>query len=550
MTHFDTAMQYIENVLSGSVTACAYIKQACQRQRDDLNNPDLPYFFDIDRANHVCKFIELLPHIKGEWAGKPIKLEPWQTFLLTTVFGWIDDDEYRRFKTVYIEVPRKNAKSTLSSGIALYCMGLDNEAGAEVYSAATTRDQARIVFQDAKHMVEKSAGLQSRGYKTTAHAVFQDSSSSSMKALARDQGGNLDGLNVHCAIIDELHAHKIRDVWDVLETATGARRQPLLWAITTAGFNRAGICYEQRAYSIKILNRAINDDEYFAAIYTIDDGDDWTDESSWIKANPNWGVSVNPDDIRRKARKAMEMAAAQNNFLTKHLNVWCNADTAWMNMKSWDACTRDIDIEQFIGCRAWLGVDLASKTDLACVAVLIEKDGKYYTFVRSFLNEEAIDDGRNSQYSGWARTGLVTVTPGNVTDFSTIEDDIRYLCSLLDVKEACFDPWQAQRTMQNLMSDGLPVIEYRQTVQNMSEPMKTLEAMVLRQDLLHSGDPHLTWMMSNVVCHTDAKDNIYPRKEFPENKIDGVVALIMAIGRAILIDDAQSIYETRGLRTL
>lgn len=539
MTHFETANQYIENVLDGTVLACEYVKQACQRQKDDLNNPELPFSFNLDKAEHICNFTELLTHIKGKWAGQHIKLEPWQVFILTTVFGWVDAEGNRRYKTVYAEIPRKNAKSTISSAVALYCMGLENEGGAEVYSAATTRDQARIVFQDAKYMVEKSQGLQSKGFKTSAHAVYQESTASSFKALSRDQGGNLDGLNIHCAIIDELHAHKTRDVWDVIETGTGARSQPLLWAITTAGFNRAGICYEQRSYGLKILNQSVKDEEYFAVIYTTDEDDDWTDESSWIKANPNWGVSVNPDDIRRKARKAMEMAAAQNNFLTKHLNNWVNADTAWMDMRAWDKCGKDIAIEDFTGKPCWIGVDLASKTDIASAALLFKEDDRYTLFVKNYLNEDAAEDGRNSQYSGWAIDNHLTLTPGNITDFAYIEDDIRKFAAAFDVQEVIFDPWQASYIMQRLQDEGLNAVEYRQTVQNMSSPMKELEAMVMQKQLTHDKNPVMSWMVSNTVCHIDAKENIYPRKEFHENKIDGVVATIMAIGRAMTEETEQ-----------
>ncbi len=550
MTHIEIANQYINEVLDGTIPACEFVKQACQRQQDDLKNPELPFIFDISKAERVCKFTELLIHIKGRWAGELIKLEPWQVFILTTVFGWVDSDGNRRFKTVYAEIPRKNAKSTISSAVALYCLGLDNEGGAEIYSAATTRDQARIVFNDAKSMVDKSPGLKSRGFATTAHAVFQESSASSFKALSRDQGGNLDGLNIHCAVIDELHAHKTRDIWDVIETGTGARTQPLLWAITTAGFNRAGICYEQRSYSLKILNKSAQDEEYFSIIYTADNDDDWTDESTWIKANPNWGVSVNPNDIRRKARKAMEMAAAQNNFLTKHLNQWVNADTAWMDMRSWDKCAKDITLDDFIGKPCWIGVDLASKTDIASTAILFKENNKYSLFVKNYLNEDAAEDGRNSQYSGWAIDNLLITTPGNITDFSYIEEDIRTFANTFDVQEVVFDPWQASYIMQRLQDEGLNAVEYRQTVQNMSEPMKELEALVLQNNLQHDGNPVLTWMVSNTVCHVDAKENIYPRKEFPENKIDGVVASIMAIGRAMVDEDYSHAYSDRGLTIL
>lgn len=523
---------YIKDVLSGKIPACQYVKKACERHQEDLKKSKWKYRFDVEKASRVCKFIEQLPHIKGELRGQALKLEPWQIFILTTVFGWVDGKGYRRFKTVMVEVPRKNGKSSLSSGVALYLLCADGEGGPEVYSAATTRDQAKIVWEDAKRMVERCPPLREYfGVQTSAHSVFVPSNAGVLKALARDQGGNLDGLNIHGAIVDELHAHKTREVWDVLETATGARTQPLIWGITTAGFNRTGICYEQRAYVIKILDKVHIDEEYFGVIYTIDDGDEWTSPDVWAKANPNWGVSVSPDDIARKARKAMEMAAATNNFLTKHLNVWVNSDTAWMNMRAWDACfDHSVKIENFTGEPCWIGLDLATKTDLAVYVKLFVKDGFYYPFGAYYLPEEAAEDGRNSHYQGWAREGRLTLTDGNITDFAHIEEDLRTAATSHKIEVVGYDPWQATYLATRLMQEGLPMQEYRQTVQNMSEPMKQLEALVLSGKLKHNGCPILTWAISNVVGRLDAKENIYPRKEFPENKIDPAIALITALG--------------------
>ena len=545
MTYSEIAAHYANDVLSGKIPACKQVKEACQRQQDDLESPPEGFFFDLTKAERICKFAELMPHIKGQWAGKPITLEPWQVFILTTVFGWVDADGNRRFKTAYIEVPRKNAKSTLSSAVALYCLAADGEGGAEVYSAATTRDQARIVFQDAKRMAEKAPGLQSRfGVKTSAHAVYVEDTASTMKALSRDQGGNLDGLNVHCGIIDELHAHKTRDVFDVIETATGARTQPLLWLITTAGFNRTGICYEQRAYVSKILNGSVNDPEYFGIIYTIDEDDDWATPEAWAKANPNWGVSVNPQDIERKARKAIEMASAQNNFLTKHLNCWVNADTAWMDMRAWDACADPtLDIADFEGLPCFGGLDLASKIDIASRIWLFERDDKLYVFDRHYLPEETIENAANSQYQGWEIEGHLMATPGNVIDLDEIERDILDDVSRYQINELGYDPFQATQLSSHLAAEGVPVVEVRPTVLNFSEPMKELEALVLSGKLKHNGSPVLTWMVSNVVCHLDKKDNIYPNKEFPENKIDGVVALIMALNRWMAASDDGGAFE-------
>lgn len=553
--YVEIAVQYCVDVVNGDVVAGAMLKQACKRQLDDLKNGVDGYSFDFDKAERPCRFIENLTHIKGKWAGKDLELEPWQIFIVTAIFGWVDANGKRRFKTAYVEVARKNGKSALASGIALYLLCADGEGGAEVYSAATAKDQAKIVWQDSHRMVERNPDLRDAfGVSTTAHTVVVNETASIFKPLSRDQGGNLDGLNVHGAIVDELHGHKTRDIWDVLETATGAREQPLIFSITTAGFNRSGICYEVRDYVTKILSGAANDPEFFGVIYTIDPGDDWTDESVWQKANPNLGVSVSPDDLRRKCRKAQEQTSAQNNFLTKHLNLWVNAEVAWMDMRKWDAVgDPELTIDMVRDWQCWIAVDLASKRDIASVALLFYngyhgEDKRYAAFTRNYLPEDAVHESKNSQYEGWVKDGLLIATDGNVTDYAVIEDDIVDLVGSLNVEAICFDPFQATYIMTRLQERGLPVEQYSNTVKNMSEPMKELEALVISGKLTHSCDPVLTWMMSNVCAKEDAKENIFPRKEFPENKIDGVVAIIMALGKAISdIEDAESVYEERGM---
>jgi phage terminase large subunit-like protein len=320
----------------------------------------------------------------------------------------------------------------------------------------------------------------------------------------------------------------------VLETATGSRAQPLVWAITTAGSDRSGICYEQRDYVGKVLQGVVEDDNYFGVIYTIDDGDDWTDETVWAKANPNLGVSVSLDDLRGKARKAMQTPSAVGNFLTKHLNVWVNADSAWMDMRAWDACTnRALRIEDFAGQPMWGGLDLASKVDIASKVLIFERpgDGKICVFDRHWLPERAIEESRNSQYDGWRRSGHLQVTDGEVTDYDEIERDILDDCARFQAQQLGYDPHQATQLVGHMLDQGVPMVEVRPTVLNFSEAMKTVEAWVLQGKLEHTGSPVLTWMISNVVCHHDAKDNIYPRKERVENKIDGVVALITAVNR-------------------
>jgi phage terminase large subunit-like protein len=337
-----------------------------------------------------------------------------------------------------------------------------------------------------------------------------------------------------------LHAHKTRTVYDVVETGTGKRDNSLLWVITTAGSNRAGICYEVRTFVTKLLDGVFADNSQFGIIYGLDEGDDWTTEEALVKANPNWGISVQPEVLGPLQAKAMQLPSAVNNFKTKHLNEWVNADTAWMDMRAWDRCADSaLDLDRFVGQPCWIGLDLASKTDIAALMLLFphsELDGTFAAFGKYYLPEDTVMAAGNSQYSGWMRTGRLTVTPGNVIDFGWIEADLIELVGRFQVQGVAFDPFQATQLSTRMLAEGLPMIEVRPTVLNFSEPMKALEALVLQGKLVHDGDPVLGWMASNVVAHLDAKDNIYPRKERPENKIDGIVALIMALSRALVGD--------------
>ncbi|NLX96504.1 MAG: terminase large subunit, partial [Rhodopirellula sp.] len=522
------AARYAEDVVSAKIPTCRWTIKACQRQIDDLEkakSKEYSYKFDKDKGSRVCRFIEMLPHIKGEWAktGARIELQPWQIFILTAVFGWVQRDTgLRRFKTAYFELPRKNGKSSLSSGVGIYCCCADGEAGSETYSAATTRDQAKIVWQDAWHMVQKSPGLKKAfGVSTTAHAISQISTASRFQALSAE-GNSLDGLNIHCAIVDELHAHRTRKVFDVLETATGARTQPLLWLITTAGSDRSGICYEQRTYLTKILDGAAKDDTYFGVIYTIDDEDDWRDPAIWAKANPNYGVSVLPDDLERLCLKAQEMPSAQNNFLTKRLSVWVNADAPLFDAAKWEKCGDEtLRLEQYHGEPCWVGLDLAPRHDFCAMVLLFRTGGKYIVFARHYLSEMEVDECGNSSYPGWARDGWIITNPGNSTDYDQIEEELLSIQAKFDLQGVCYDPAGAKQILDHMQAHGLPMIEMRPIVINFSEPTKLLDALIADGKIRHNCDPVLAWELSNVVGHYDRKDNVYPVKERPENKIDG-----------------------------
>ena len=542
MSYLSVAKTYARRVVDGRIAACEWARAACRRFLDDLarwSGRRGDYWMDEAAVNDVCGFVELLPHIKGPLANQPLKLEPWEVFILANVFGWKRSDGIRRFRRSYVEVPRGNGKSSLSAAIGLYMLVADRESGAECYSVATTRDQARIVWETAREMARRSAEMcEHFGVTVGARSIYVVRTASKFEPLSSDSD-SLEGLNTHFACIDELHAHKSRHVYDVMETSIGKRAQPLLWVITTAGFNRAGICYELHSFCKRILRGAAEDESQFATIYGIDDGDDWTTEEALRKANPNWGVSVQPEAVLSLQKKATEVASAANNFRTKHLNEWVNADVAWMDMRAWERCADpSLAIEDFEGQECFIGLDLASKTDIAAAAVLfpIAADGgrrEYAVFGRYWLPSETVERGENAHYQGWEQAGRLRVTPGSIIDFDEIRRELLEIASRFRVVSILYDPFQATQLSTQLAAEGLPMIEMRPTVLNFSEPMKQLEALVLSGQIRHDGDPVMAWMMANVTCHRDAKDNIYPRKERPENKIDGVVASIMALAGAM-----------------
>jgi phage terminase large subunit-like protein len=566
--YLDRLNAYAQRITDGTETAGPWERLAVARYLRDLARqgaPEFPYVLDDRLGARECYFLELLPHIKGEWA-KPVyvdgkfsyaklRLEDWQIFIEFQLFGWVHmETRLRRFRRSYEEIARKNAKSTRGAGRMLYLLTADGEPGSHCYSAATTGDQAREVFDVARNMsLREPEFLQRFGVDVGKHDITVPTTASSFKPL-NAEGSTLDGLNVHGGLVDEVHAHKRRDLWDVLDTATGARSQALLSAITTAGTNRAGICYELRDYTCKVLQRVVDDETWFGIIFTIDEGDDWRDPAVWRKANPNLGISVKPDSLEAASRKAQAMPSAQANFLTKNLNVWVSSDSAWMDMTAWDACAnRALTVESVEHLPCWIPLDLASKVDVAAAPRLFydkERD-HYYLISRFWLPERAVATGRNSQYDGWVRAGHMNATDGEVIDFDQIEDALRSDVARLDVQELPYDPWQATQLAGRLQAEGAPMVEYRQTVATMSEPMKTFEALVLQRKLTHDGNPVMTWMVSNVVCHLDAKDNIYPRKEREENKIDGPVATIMGIGRILAgVSEEETIGSDYKLLTL
>ena len=568
--HVAEAIEYAQEVVAGLIPACKWVKAACRRQLDDLEqwkeNAAWPYEWHPDLAARRVRFIELHRHVKGELAGELLKLEPWQKFSVCCVFGWVRKaDGRRRFRTVYEEVPRKNAKTTKLAALCLSMLTDDEEIGAEVYSAATKEDQARIVFDIALQMARSAPEFRARfGVELFRKSIMVRETGSKFQPLAASDG--LDGLNVSFAAIDELHAHKTRAVHDVLDSATGARVQPLIWKITTAGSNRAGVCYDQRAYLTKILNAVLKrhdgmgypvtgevaeDEAFWGIIYTVDEGDDPLDEKIWRKANPNYGVSVDPDDMRSMAQVASVQAQALNEFLTKRLNVWVNADSAWMNMLQWDACGDPaLKESQFAGEICVAALDAAFKKDLFAKVKVFRRGEHYYVFGRYYTNAEITRQKGNEHLAGWVREGWIRITPGNVLDIEAVREELLEDTQRCQVAEVPFDPYQLQQFSTEMLELGVPMVELRPTVLNFSPAMKETEQLVASRHLHHNGDPVLASAISNVVCHLDAKDNIYPRRDPTDRskKIDPAIALFMAMARWLANPvPEKSVYEERGV---
>jgi len=538
--HVDKANLYASQVIDGTIPACWQIKAAAKRYFSDLKKSEeletYPFFFDSTAAEKVCRFVEALNHTKGKWADKKeyIVLEPWQCFFICNVFGWKrHKNGKRRFRSALLLVPRKNGKSILAAALGLYMQLADGEFGAEVYSGATTEKQAWEVFLPAKKMAETNEDLRTHyGLQVNAKALIKQSDNSKFQPVIGNPG---DGASPSCAIVDEYHEHATDKMVDTMVTGMGAREQPLLLGITTAGDNLAGPCYMWQKDAERILDGTIENDELFALIYTIDKDDDWSKEETIRKANPNYGVSIDPDFLLARLKEAKDNARKQAVYQTKHLNVWVGSRQAFFNQLKWAECGNPkLQLSQFIGDPCIIGLDLSSKVDIAALSIVFTRDnGSYVVFNKHYLPESQVLISANEHYKTWDAGGWFNVTEGEMIDFRQIFDDILELCSTYKVLEVAYDPYQATMLVTELMAQGVPVIEVRPTVQNFSEPMKQLDALIRAKRLAHNGDPVLAWQIGNVVAKTDAKDNVYPRKERDESKIDGVVSLLMALGRAM-----------------
>jgi phage terminase large subunit-like protein len=553
------AKRYARSVVSGKIQASRLIKQACKRHLEELElqkDKGFPYQFDVKKAHRICDFAEGMVHIKGKWASVPkgqlpyIKLEDWQCFFLGVPFGWVrKSDQLRRFREIYAEIPRKNAKSTIGAVIGLFMAFDDEEQGAEVFAGATSMDQAYAVFRPAWLMVRNNPDFQSHfklqlgGTEANPGNIYQPSTGSYFKPIIGKPG---DGDSPHCAIVDEYHEHVTPVMYDAMKTGMGSRSQPMRVVITTAGVDTSGPCYDKHQEAVKILEKSLDNPEMFTMIFGIDttadgaeDSDDWTDFRVWRKANPNYGVSVLDDYLRGQLRDAMQRPSQQNINRTKHLNEWLNAGMAWMNMAKWDRCKDEkMHLESFATREAWLAFDLANKIDIASLAYIFRLGDGFAFFAKHYLCEDTIELPENSHYRKWRDMGWLTQTDGARTDFRRIEDDIKDASKMFSVQSLAFDPREASYIISSIQDwASFECMEINQGPQLMSEPMKEMEAAIYAGQLKHCGDPVLTWMMGNVIKKEgrgggDVK-YYYPTKQNNKNKIDGIVAGIMAIRQAL-----------------
>ena len=543
--HSRGALAYAYDVVNDHKPACKEERQACQRFIDDLQSLE-GFVYDVDKAEKACDFIQKLPHTKGRWAAKKQKLilEPWQKFIICNLFGWVGEDGLRRFRKSYIKCPRKNGKSALVAGIGHYMFAKDGEYGAEVYCGATTEKQAWEVFGPARLMAMKTPDYIERfGVEVNAKNMNILENGSKFEPLIGKPG---DGSSPSCAIADEYHEHDTDDFVSTMETGMGAREQPLLLAITTAGFNISGPCFDMETECKKLLNGVFQDERLFAIIYGTDEGDDWTSPEILRKANPNFDVSVSGEFLEAQQREAIRNSLKQSAFRRKHLNQWMGAHTTWANMDLLKKCVdTSLNIEDFKGMECIIPVDLASKIDIAATlkvfTEVIEGRRHYTAFCRFYIPEETALETTNNHYQKWISDGWLTATDGNEIDFNEIQADLKADMDEYGAKEITYDPWRATQLAQGLQSDGAAVVEFRQNAADMTPPMYELEAAIKSGRFHYDGNPVLTWMFSNVVAKVNAKEQILPRKQKPENKIDGVVALIMAIGRAVSGEPDQQI---------
>lgn len=569
--------QYALDVTEGRILASKWVRLACKRHLDDLIlGPARGLRFDPDAAKRAIDFFPLfLRFYEGAFDGEPFTLMLFQKFIVGSLFGWKGEDGFRRFRTAYIETAKGNGKSPLAAGVGLYGLVADGEPGAEIYSAATTRDQAGILFRDARAFVEASPTLMKRLTVDKGNIAYAAKNSYFRPVSSEHRA--LDGKRPHIALIDEVHEHPSAMVVDKMRAGTKGRTQALMFEITNAGYDRHSVCYQHHEYTEKILEGVIENDAWFGFMTGLDvcdpcaasgrsipdDGcpncDSWKDESKWGKANPGLDVIIPRKYLREQVAEASEMPSKEN--IVKRLNfcVWTESVTKWLSMEKWNACAGEVDAEALKGRTCYGGLDLSSVADVTAWIKVFPPDaiGKpYQVLCRFFIPEGNMRERVRKDkvpYDVWVRQGWITTTPGDIIDYAFILAAIEQDTKDYDVTELAFDRWGSQKITTDLQDMGFEVegkknlVQFGQGFASMAAPTKELEKMVLAGEIAHGGNPVLAWMVSNTVVRTDPAGNQKPDKEKSTERIDGVVGLIMALARALLRGDDSTIYSTRGV---
>lgn len=551
--------QYALDVVEGKVTACIYIIGACKRYLKEVEDKEKSWFFDWVDAEKFLRSVQKFEHVIGHWPTPNIVLEPWQCWVWMNIMGFKNKvTKFRRFRIAHIEIARGNAKSAMASQAALYFLALDNPNGNQISTVATKKDQARIVLDSARAMATKNRSYRSHtGVKVLAHSIIHQKSNSVVRALSSEANG-LDGLQDVLAILDELHAMS-RDVFEVVYTGMSKRADSLTLCITTAGQDVHSVGYSQSTYAKKVCLDEVEDEQFFAAVYTLDtkneeygilEDDDWSDERCWIKANPNLGVSVDIETLRAKVNKALVTPADVNNIKIKHMNLWTSEAQAYYSPSKWDECADPtLKIEDFEGVPMRMGIDLASHIDITSIACVFRKDDIYYIFDKSYIPEATVKEAKNDLYDKCIAEGHLIATKGAAINYDYIREEAEEIAKNHDVIECLYDAWNATETAQKL-SNKIEMVKIGMNVGNMSEPTKKLDALMRKKEIRHNGSPLLRWCLGNIVAKEDHNGNVYPRKTHVKLKIDPIIAILMALAGWIQDDEQESIYTERGIRTL
>ncbi|HFR3425865.1 TPA: terminase large subunit [Streptococcus suis] len=511
--------------------------------------------YDKAKADRAVTFINNLSHTKGKWAGKRFDLLPWQEQIVRDLFGIVKEDGNRQFLTAYIEIPKKNGKSELAAAIALYLLYADNEASAEVYGAACDRNQASIVFDVAKQMVQMSRPLEKRSKIMGATKRIVNYSNAGFYQVLSAETGTKHGLNVSGLVFDEIHAQPNRHLYDVLTKGSGdAREQPLFFIITTAGTDRNSICYELHTKALDILNGRKKDTSFYPVVYGLSDEDDWNDEENWRRANPSLGHTIGIDRVREAYQQALDNPAEENVFKQLRLNMWTSSSVAWIPEHVYAKGNDPIQYDSLKGRSCYAGLDLSSTSDITTFVLVFPprfEEENYIVLPFFWLPEDTLElrcRRDHVLYDVWECQGYIKTTEGNVVHYGFIEKFIEDLSEIYHIKEIAYDRWNATQMVQNLEGMGLTMVPFGQGYKDMSPPSKELYKLMMEGKIQHGGHPVLKWMGQNVVMRQDPAGNIKPDKEKSVEKIDGIVALIMGLDRCIRHQsDEGSVYDDRGI---